>query len=197
MRSVDDLLGDADIAMYQAKALGKGRYQVFSATGAATREPHGPAPGSSAVRPSAAAVPAASPGRVWNPGRARLGSDGIRRRRSSRIANEESHGDPALSAAHGPLPRHRRSPARLRGALPGPDPALPRHRRAVRGRAHPRRSRGRGRAGRWRWPGSGRWSRSARPAATRTAATTSSRPPPGGSPSIPSILLASRTSWPT
>ncbi len=30
MRNVDDLLGDADIAMYQAKASGKGRHQVFS-----------------------------------------------------------------------------------------------------------------------------------------------------------------------
>ena len=29
--TVDDLLGDADVAMYQAKARGKGRYQVFDA----------------------------------------------------------------------------------------------------------------------------------------------------------------------
>jgi diguanylate cyclase (GGDEF)-like protein len=35
MRTVDDLLGDADVAMYQAKALGKGRHQVFA--GAADR----------------------------------------------------------------------------------------------------------------------------------------------------------------
>lgn len=32
MRTVDDLLVDADVAMYQAKALGKGRHQVFSET---------------------------------------------------------------------------------------------------------------------------------------------------------------------
>jgi diguanylate cyclase len=37
MRTVDDLLADADVAMYQAKALGKGRHQVFSATGAEDR----------------------------------------------------------------------------------------------------------------------------------------------------------------
>ena len=35
MRTVDDLLGDADVAMYQAKAQGKGRHQVFA--GAADR----------------------------------------------------------------------------------------------------------------------------------------------------------------
>ena len=35
MRTVDDLLGDADVAMYQAKALGKGRHQLFA--GAADR----------------------------------------------------------------------------------------------------------------------------------------------------------------
>ena len=29
MRTVDDLLSDADVAMYQAKALGKGRFQVY------------------------------------------------------------------------------------------------------------------------------------------------------------------------
>ena len=33
MRTVDDLLGDADVAMYQAKALGKGRHHLFSPTG--------------------------------------------------------------------------------------------------------------------------------------------------------------------
>ena len=38
MRTVDDLLGDADVAMYQAKALGKGRYHVFDREPAATRE---------------------------------------------------------------------------------------------------------------------------------------------------------------
>ena len=32
MRTVDDLLGDADVAMYQAKALGKGRHHVFDST---------------------------------------------------------------------------------------------------------------------------------------------------------------------
>jgi diguanylate cyclase (GGDEF)-like protein len=35
MRTVDELLSDADVAMYQAKALGKGRHQVFA--GAADR----------------------------------------------------------------------------------------------------------------------------------------------------------------
>ncbi len=40
MGRVDDLLGDADVAMYQAKALGKGRYHVFTGNpdGAMTRE---------------------------------------------------------------------------------------------------------------------------------------------------------------
>jgi diguanylate cyclase (GGDEF)-like protein len=37
MRTVDDLLGDADVAMYQAKALGKGRHHVFDAMSAAER----------------------------------------------------------------------------------------------------------------------------------------------------------------
>lgn len=37
MRAVDDLLGDADIAMYQAKALGKGRYHVFRESDPAAR----------------------------------------------------------------------------------------------------------------------------------------------------------------
>ena len=35
MRTVDELLSDADVAMYQAKAQGKGRHQVFA--GAADR----------------------------------------------------------------------------------------------------------------------------------------------------------------
>jgi diguanylate cyclase (GGDEF)-like protein len=39
MTSVDDLLGEADVAMYQAKALGKGRHQVFSAAALANAEP--------------------------------------------------------------------------------------------------------------------------------------------------------------
>ena len=53
MRSVDDLLGDADVAMYQAKALGKGRYHVFDACQRRASERRlGHAPGSSAARPS-------------------------------------------------------------------------------------------------------------------------------------------------
>ena len=40
MTSVDDLLGDADVAMYQAKAMGKGRHHTFTADpeGAGVRE---------------------------------------------------------------------------------------------------------------------------------------------------------------
>lgn len=37
MRTVDDLLSDADIAMYRAKALGKGRYHAFRDTDPAVR----------------------------------------------------------------------------------------------------------------------------------------------------------------
>lgn len=37
MRTVDELLGDADVAMYQAKARGKGRHQVFSASSSDAR----------------------------------------------------------------------------------------------------------------------------------------------------------------
>ena len=44
MTSVDQLLGDADVAMYQAKAMGKGRHQVFSPAAASE-------PGSEAPRP--------------------------------------------------------------------------------------------------------------------------------------------------
>jgi diguanylate cyclase (GGDEF)-like protein len=37
MATVDDLLGDADVAMYQAKALGKGRHHVFDAASSEDR----------------------------------------------------------------------------------------------------------------------------------------------------------------
>jgi diguanylate cyclase (GGDEF)-like protein len=42
MSSVDDLLGEADVAMYQAKALGKGRHQVFSPEALAGAEASAP-----------------------------------------------------------------------------------------------------------------------------------------------------------
>ena len=42
MATVDDLLGDADIAMYQAKAQGKGRYHVFRETDAGRPRGAGP-----------------------------------------------------------------------------------------------------------------------------------------------------------
>lgn len=37
VRTIDDMLSDADVAMYQAKALGKGRYHLFDPTSAAAR----------------------------------------------------------------------------------------------------------------------------------------------------------------
>jgi diguanylate cyclase (GGDEF)-like protein len=37
MRTADDLLGDADIAMYRAKAMGKGRYHIFRDSDPASR----------------------------------------------------------------------------------------------------------------------------------------------------------------
>ena len=105
-------------------------------------------------------------------------------------------GDPALPAAPGPLPRDRPPAAHLRGPLPGDDPALPRHRRAVRRGPHPGRPRDRHARASRRWPASGRSPRSARPAATRTGATTCSPRRPAGSPSSRSTPSASRTSSP-
>ena len=69
MTTVDDLLGDADVAMYQAKALGKGRHHVFDAAAGedrATRSrawvEQGPT-----VRPSTAAARSLG-GAVLEPG---------------------------------------------------------------------------------------------------------------------------------
>ena len=76
MTDVDDLLGDADVAMYQAKAKGKGRHQVFSPEAVAaapppirrTPTPLGGPRGSVAPRMSDARRWA----RAWSPRRARL-----------------------------------------------------------------------------------------------------------------------------
>ena len=130
MRTVDDLLGDADVAMYQAKALGKGRHHVFDAASTEDRADRARAwveRGPTVRRTVHDRRRSASRG--WSPGRARLrGGDG----------------DPALPAPHGPLPRHRPAAPHLRGPLPRADAPLPRHRRAVRRRPHPRGRRGRG-----------------------------------------------------
>jgi diguanylate cyclase len=52
MTDVDDLLGDADVAMYQAKAKGKGRHQVFSPEAVAAAAVADPTGGDAAGRPS-------------------------------------------------------------------------------------------------------------------------------------------------
>jgi len=58
MASVDDLLGAADIAMYGAKASGKGRYQVaIHAPASASDQAPGPAVGPATVRRPAIAAP--------------------------------------------------------------------------------------------------------------------------------------------
>ena len=79
MRSVDDLLGDADIAMYQAKAQGKGRHHVFDAAERRRARRDGPRPGWSADRRSAAATAPALAEPRLEPGQARLVGDGIGR----------------------------------------------------------------------------------------------------------------------
>ena len=135
--------------------------------------------------------------RAWSPERARLGHGASDEPPLQPRPRRKVDGDPALPAAHGPLSRHRPAPPHLRGALPGADAPLPRHGRAVRRRPDPRRTRGRGRTGRSRWPASVRWSRSARPAAIPTAATTCWPRRPAGSRSMRSTPAASRTSWPT
>lgn len=52
MTDVDDLLGDADVAMYQAKAKGKGRHQVFSPEVVAAASAADPGDADAAGRPS-------------------------------------------------------------------------------------------------------------------------------------------------
>jgi diguanylate cyclase len=58
MGRVDDLLGDADVAMYQAKALGKGRFHVFAGNpdGAAARDRTWSEPPRSVRRPAVGAA---------------------------------------------------------------------------------------------------------------------------------------------
>ena len=87
MTSVDDLLGEADIAMYQAKALGKGRHQVFAGVepeGAEAGRRRGPALARTASRASGdrPRPRASSPARADPADRARLGAS------SSHPANE-------------------------------------------------------------------------------------------------------------
>ena len=116
-----ELLADADVAMYAAKAQGCGRVVAF--------EPgmrHAPARPASA-RAADAAARTVHAGPVGPLARADVGWRGASGRWPAGCrGGPHADADPAVPAPHRPRPGDRAAAARLRGALPDHGPALPR-----------------------------------------------------------------------
>ena len=182
MHGVDDLLSDADVAMYQAKALGKGRQHVFDGNpeGRVVAERPWSDDQRTVRRPALRARAPGAGGRLGPGHRTRL--DGA-------ATTSERRADAGPGLMKIPLfPLH---------TVLCPGIVVPLHifeeryremtrrcldtGRAVRGRADPRGPRGRDRAASRPWPAWAPSRRSGGRGATRTAATTCSRPGPGGS----------------